>query len=773
MNFPNLPLEIHHSLVEYLHVPDLVSLSQTSVKLRRLYFGPAWATCFIVSPDNFYFDLDRRSITSRAFESGSEDSVIQEAKQNIRAIAFIKHGFSSPVVIPPEYFVFHHLNTSELSSLRQIIIDYEASPLVSYIFTEETSRQISDSELINFEMFKFKRKVSLRDTENMSLCYETDPDLYKNNKFFQGNGHITLSIDKPFLSYEKFVIDARDPQKLYNELSVLNLSNIYKLSIDVIDPELLQRLLDVSLSFPNLSKASLSVQLLLRKPTKYMWPADHLINHDCFSRVKVFVLHLIEGLKFSYGTPHYTPFPTKKTELKYVTKLNIHNDALCQWSPFWNLFLLPRVESLKIGMAVDVPLNTLMPQLTSLKCGLSYTKDALHLASSCTRELVNIKTLSLDLKRFICYKQDLLYDTFKREYFKLVNSLAQKKIGRYFRREGIQDISLLRALSVFRQELKEISLRISQDIKSFKYEMVDDNAFVDNESIYKVRSSSSSSLDCNSDSDCSSSQSYPDSFLRSDSEYSEPDDDPEFKLRPMLVNLFLLKFLSLSRLTRLELQMEKYVHFEYLPILIDEHSTLDEVVVEVEDYFLEKLWSSLEGWSLYGSSEEGNESDQSQQGSHPVARSFASSPYHSSNDDVSISGSGNDNNSNNIDIDISSNNEANTNDTDNSIINSENNSNTPSDANSTNIGNNDISRDIIYFTLDQMNTMMEGFTRSTTYLEFQRTLRSLKDIPHYKQEIPTRYIELCEGPEYTSFKVMIHACVGLHRMNKSWKLADK
>lgn len=52
-----------------------------------------------------------------------------------------------------------------------------------------------------------------------------------------------------------------------------------------------------------------------------VWPPVHLINHDYFSCMKEFTLHLTSDQSDKQDNRHFVRYPTRKTELTHAMKI--------------------------------------------------------------------------------------------------------------------------------------------------------------------------------------------------------------------------------------------------------------------------------------------------------------------------------------------------------------------------------------------------------------------------------------------------------------------
>lgn len=71
--FCSLPKEIYFALVSYFPIADLISISQTCQEYREIYTPPSWASCSVVTSENYSemrYDnelLNTRCIPARVF----------------------------------------------------------------------------------------------------------------------------------------------------------------------------------------------------------------------------------------------------------------------------------------------------------------------------------------------------------------------------------------------------------------------------------------------------------------------------------------------------------------------------------------------------------------------------------------------------------------------------------------------------------------------------------------------------------------------------------
>lgn len=117
--------------------------------------------------------------------------------------------------------------------------------LISNILKNKTFYNVFDSKRSSFDMLNIKCKVYLKDNKDMTLSYETDPEVYKIEKYLQNKSHITVCISSEYPDNDSFSFAADEYQKLFKGLPVFDTRKVYSLSIGVIDTMLLMQLLDL------------------------------------------------------------------------------------------------------------------------------------------------------------------------------------------------------------------------------------------------------------------------------------------------------------------------------------------------------------------------------------------------------------------------------------------------------------------------------------------------------------------------------------------------
>lgn len=535
LTFENLHLDIHYSLASYLHVPDLISLSQTTTKLREIYIELAWETCVADKSDfqdesRLHAILNARIITSYAFHNGFNDPSSQKFKSQIKKLK-IHHS-----LLP-------YIKRSEYPALQEIILSRQRVLETSNEYFDYYGKRISQNTFemvsLSFDMLRFNHYVHLVTNDSMSLCYSFDLDTFKDNMFLrQGSFH--LIVERQFSDLLNH-IQVFDSQKFSPELSALTVNEI---TINEIPTPLLEHLLMSLTTFPKLSKVTFSVAIEKPFEDDFMniWPPTQLINHDCFSRVKQFVLKP-NDFHDKRQIPLFT-IPCKTgIELKYVTAIEGKFCHTFPWPEFWLAISFSNLTHLQLELETILPVPYL-PQLTSFKCTIKYMAFLLLFVDSVSC-LVNLKTLTLNLHWMLEACDRFSFDNVMLERLKI----AKMFIGKTFQTSSYYSSMLgepeQEFISKNIDELQAVSLQYLENNK--KYSNTSDSQQYISESDKFI-------------------------YIR-------------HKILPFYLELMLYRMSKLPLLSDFALSMYHYIDISQLHFMIRNQKTLKNVHINVRDSY--------------------------------------------------------------------------------------------------------------------------------------------------------------------------------------------
>lgn len=529
MNFQDLPFDVHECLFPYFSVPDLVSLSQTSINLRKIYINPAWHTCLVGTQKTIYPDFTKRAITFEALKTNDDTPIVKNVKKKIKTLIFAKpdRGIS-------EEPTMSYIKQSDYPALKNIILTYE--PVVNEydsnlgFYPEETDQIISRSNFLSHKMFCFDHKVRLLVNDNLELFFRCDPKGFTSKLFQKAGTHLIIRFF--FGRAIPNIFFATNTQELSSYLPDFNIS---KLTINIIDTQLLEKLLDIAAKFSTLSQVELKFESIQNANGEFVeiWPPARLMNHSCFSKIKTFVLKVYNHKQLESSEP--VDVFKNPIEFTYVTALKVSNVGLFPWLTFWEHFLFPKMTKFEINSTFSISLN-ILGQLRVIDCKMVKDEQFFSLID-CVPQLINLERLALDLSNYFCYRGDDSFEKFLRKRMVLANLFAKQ----------VYEDSLL-SIKFDQPVLDFFSIHMA-DLTKIAYEFI------------KHNDNFSDCLTYNSTFDCK---------------------DLVNATRPFFVELLFYKMNKLPSLNTLELKNDNYIDFCHLQLLIKGHNSLKTVHIDID-----------------------------------------------------------------------------------------------------------------------------------------------------------------------------------------------
>lgn len=587
MKFQDLPFDIHSSLVEYLYVPDLISLSETSTALRQFYFKPSWKRCVVSdlcwSPE---VQFTHRHISKKALV----DKVLTSKVLISRALTRSPDAACSAASIQNIKSVIREikLRCGSVPSIDSIDpLDYPALRLMNIfpyydvfdsrdslkLYSKEYHQKVSESKLLHFDMFRIDHSVTLYVQNDGEVFHAGDSTIFTKNKFLQ-QGSICLKIDssEPPSEQHVFCLPDSRPNTISEGLSVMNISS---LQINRVDNRTLVRLLDGIQTLPNLSSVEMYAEFYNVSQNRnliQMWPTPQLMNHKCFSSVERLSL-VVEPVhrdlpenpaetvySHAFGQQHQQ----SQINLEYVSEIDCTVCIPYFWNNFFQAFSFPKLKDTKIPVVPGVSrmdnfsfTQPIFDNITETSCTLNSIDQLMFMIENLPR-LKNLKCLRVEEHWDQLFDENISFHDLLKKRFEVAVSVISG---------NIVDSAFLNQISDREEKFFRNHLVLFHTI-AYNF-LASRDKYLDESTVKEIYAKYSSEA------------------LVNDQEWTSHGPIIKTTMVSFYLELLFLRAQALCSLTHIELSMANYYDSSQLLALINNHPTLQTVEILVQ---YEYMW---------------------------------------------------------------------------------------------------------------------------------------------------------------------------------------